>query len=439
MLLHLFTPVWDGDLIPVRRWKLCERVRAESYTAPQFTSLSSRSGGGSSPTGSQASASDEERGSSSRYYIAILQAESRSAFNTAQYAECMRALCGFGPREPEGGGTFVAHHMVFHRALVGELLEHMVRHTGSSLPWPRLIMSYSRRYFRFSEYKTYASFVLQRMQDLRSAGGTRGNSVCSDESFSHSNGDGPPDDESSPSSADKAIKTSLSHELTILSSSSSSSSLTSSSTETDLPPPPQQFLPSPACDEAAFRYHLLDSFGSGGIRIRGGSDIVAEMIAFCGVRDGGIPYNRVREFVRLTWKAMVTEAAANKKAKGTAAAPSDANQSFAGVPANDNDVRVSRVSAVCEIQHSVSPPAPSAAADDPTPSDAMITDPVVPAYLQIDHIYGLEDVDMNLTQPALSLPDRTRKRVDSSQSSRFSLDLVVSGMMEQQLLLQSLE
>ncbi len=62
----------------------------------------------------------------------------------------------------------------------------------------------------------------------------------------------------------------------------------------------------------------------------------------------------------------------------------------------------------------------------------MITDPVVPAYLQIDHIYGLSESDLNLSIPSMSLPDRTRKRVDSSQSLRFSLDLVVSGMVQQE-------
>jgi hypothetical protein len=431
MFYSVFIPVWDGDLIPVRRWKLCERVRAENCTAPQLTSLSSFSGS-SSPTDSQASA-DEDRDSSIRYYIAILQAESRSAFNTAQYAECMRALCGFGPREPEGGGTFVAHHMVFHRALVGKMLDHMVRHTGSNLPWPRLIMSYSRRYFRFSEYKTYASFVLQRMQDLRIGGDFRVNSMPSDESLPYSIGveGGDTEDDYSPNDEDKANSASLPHGLTTASLTFSSSSLTSSSGDTN-PLPPR-----PACDEAAFRYHLLGSFGSGGIRIRGGSDIVAELISFCGVRDGGIPYNRVREFVRLKWKAMVTEAAASKRVRGdAAAAAADRRCSEDGT----YDAKTHFGSTMCEVQlnANIFPPAAdpvptpeTSMGGVPSAADTMITDPVVPAYLQIDHIYGLGDVDLNLTQPALSLPDRTRKRVDSSQSSRFTLDLVMSGMMEQ--------
>ncbi|CAM9861737.1 unnamed protein product, partial [Ectocarpus fasciculatus] len=119
---------WDADLVPVRPWRLCGRGE----------------------------------GGEARFFIAILQAAPRSAFNRAEYAACMRALCGFEPRHPIGGGTFVSHHMCFHTAVVGELLQHMQRHTGSSLPWPLLIMSFSRRFCRFSEYMTYATYAITR-------------------------------------------------------------------------------------------------------------------------------------------------------------------------------------------------------------------------------------------------------------------------------------
>jgi hypothetical protein len=119
--------VWDGDLIPTRRWKLCEH---------------------------------DENGMI-KYYIAILQGESRSEFNTTQYAQCMKALTGMVPLEPVEGGTFVAHHMVFHTEYVKEMLDLMAEKTASSDPWPILIMSYSRKFFRFSEYKTYATFMLR--------------------------------------------------------------------------------------------------------------------------------------------------------------------------------------------------------------------------------------------------------------------------------------
>ena len=61
--------------------------------------------------------------------------------------------------DPPEGGTFVAHHMLFHTHLVKQLLHRMTVTTRSTLPWPLLIMSYSRLYYRFSEYKTYASYL----------------------------------------------------------------------------------------------------------------------------------------------------------------------------------------------------------------------------------------------------------------------------------------
>lgn len=79
-----------------------------------------------------------------------------------QYAGSMRALTGMEPLDPPDGGTFVAHHMVFNKFYVLEMLELMVRFTGvTNLPWPLLIMRQSRTYYRFSEYKTYATFMLR--------------------------------------------------------------------------------------------------------------------------------------------------------------------------------------------------------------------------------------------------------------------------------------
>ena len=71
----------------------------------------------------------------------------------------MHALAGLNSSDPPEGGTFVAHHMVFNTCLVKEMLASMASTTGSNLPWPLLIMSYSRKFYRFSEYKTYASFL----------------------------------------------------------------------------------------------------------------------------------------------------------------------------------------------------------------------------------------------------------------------------------------
>lgn len=71
----------------------------------------------------------------------------------------MRALTGFTPLEPIEGGTFVAHHMVFQTKYVTEMLQLMTDKTGSNVPWPLMIMAASRKFYRFSEYKTYATFM----------------------------------------------------------------------------------------------------------------------------------------------------------------------------------------------------------------------------------------------------------------------------------------
>jgi len=120
--------VWDGDLVPTRRWRICEK----------------------------------DSNGNIKYFIAILQAEARSEFNTAQYALCMKALTGFEPINPSEGGTFVAHHMIFNTEYMKEMLNLMIKCTGSNLPWPLLIMSMSRQFYRFSEYKTYATFMLRK-------------------------------------------------------------------------------------------------------------------------------------------------------------------------------------------------------------------------------------------------------------------------------------
>ena len=116
-----------GDLVPTRRWRLCSK---------------------------------DEHGNP-RYHIAILQGESRSEFNTTQYANCMRALIGYTPLEPTEGGTYVAHHMVFETRYVREMLDLMAEKTASLEPWPIMIMASSRKFYRFSEYKTYATFMLK--------------------------------------------------------------------------------------------------------------------------------------------------------------------------------------------------------------------------------------------------------------------------------------
>ena len=125
--LSPFYIVWDGDLVPIRRWKLC----------------------------------DYNDNGEKIYYIAILQGETRSEFNSYQYSSCMKSLTNMTPLEPNEGGTFVSHHMVFDKKHVIEMINLIIENTGyCDIPWPKLLMSYSRKFYRFSEYKTYATFMV---------------------------------------------------------------------------------------------------------------------------------------------------------------------------------------------------------------------------------------------------------------------------------------
>jgi hypothetical protein len=125
--------MYSGDLIPTRRWKLCER--------DLFGNI--------------------------KFFTAILQGEARSKFNTSEYSNCMLELTGFSSLDPaSGGGTFVTHHMIFNKLYIKELLELMTNTSRSLLPWPLLIMSQSRKHYRFSEYKTYATFMLHKHPSL---------------------------------------------------------------------------------------------------------------------------------------------------------------------------------------------------------------------------------------------------------------------------------
>lgn len=122
--------VWDSDLIPLRPWPLL--INKDGIT---------------------------------KYYIAILQQCSRSEFNTTQYARSTKEICGFDVIEPNEG-TFIAHHMIFHVKYVKELLNLIINNNKDiNKPWPLLIISYSSKYFRISEYKMYSTFMLNYYND----------------------------------------------------------------------------------------------------------------------------------------------------------------------------------------------------------------------------------------------------------------------------------
>ena len=116
--------VWDGDLIPLEKWDLWNPLNH-------------------------------------RYYIAILQEESKSEFNKQQYDHYVDFLLGISSKNPLPIGTFVTHHMVFDKEYVKEMMEIIMKRKRKNIdiPWPKYLLSLCSRFYRFSEYILYSTFM----------------------------------------------------------------------------------------------------------------------------------------------------------------------------------------------------------------------------------------------------------------------------------------
>ena len=121
--------VWDGDLIPLTKWKLC---------------------------------------SQDTFHAAILQDQPRSEFNRQEYNKCIRHLLGIDVAKPFEG-TFVTHHMVFQKKYLKEMFEHihdtLLLSCSLFQSWPIYFISLSHSFYRFSEYLLYATFMMHFHSD----------------------------------------------------------------------------------------------------------------------------------------------------------------------------------------------------------------------------------------------------------------------------------
>jgi hypothetical protein len=123
--------VWDGDLIPLQKWDLVQKNNQGTKD----------------------------------YYIAILQNEARSEFNKQEYKKCIKKLLGFDSFTPPDYGTFVTHHMIFHKERVKEMLDFILYDNIISISWPIYFISLSHQFYRFSEYMLYSSFMMHFYSD----------------------------------------------------------------------------------------------------------------------------------------------------------------------------------------------------------------------------------------------------------------------------------
>ena len=124
--------VWDSDLIVMKRWPLfMSDANHIGLEDPVVNAI---------PT------------------VAILQEHSKKgAFEI--YCKTLRDTVNIAPVNPEGGGTFVTHHMVFDCRFLDQFLKR-ISNNCEGLPWPVAIIKVSNSALRWSEYLCYASFAL---------------------------------------------------------------------------------------------------------------------------------------------------------------------------------------------------------------------------------------------------------------------------------------
>ena len=126
--------VWDSDLIPLVKWSIYPHI------------------------------------GESQYKIAILQEKARSEWNIEQYKDSMMYLTGLKAVEPEEG-TFVPHHFVLHHCVLEQLHKHIENYgtrynNNIGMNWINCIMQLSHMFFRFSEYKTIATFMMKYFPEM---------------------------------------------------------------------------------------------------------------------------------------------------------------------------------------------------------------------------------------------------------------------------------
>jgi hypothetical protein len=116
--------VWDSDLIALQKWEI--------FDSKEHT-----------------------------YKFAILQERAKNEFNKVEYAKSIKMLTGLDAIEPDVEGTFVPHHFIFHHKIVDSFLHYIEVHNqcNSINNWIIIIMSLSKDYYRFSEYKCITTFM----------------------------------------------------------------------------------------------------------------------------------------------------------------------------------------------------------------------------------------------------------------------------------------
>ena len=113
--------VWDADLIVLEPWPLLEAGR-DCYVAP-------------------------------------LQEKYLSDRHQDAYESSARHILKMEPVQPLKGGTWIAHHMVFNKGTLFELLRLIESNLEGTQPWPLKILQTAESFERVSEYVLYGTYA----------------------------------------------------------------------------------------------------------------------------------------------------------------------------------------------------------------------------------------------------------------------------------------
>ena len=123
--------IWDSDLIPIKKWPI--------YPTDMVLF----------------------------FQFALLQEKERSFFNKTQYNDSIFHLLKLPEIYPqESKGTFVPHHFVFYHKVIHSFINYIEtihyafeKKKEERKIWIEIIVSLSKHYYRFSEYKSIATFM----------------------------------------------------------------------------------------------------------------------------------------------------------------------------------------------------------------------------------------------------------------------------------------
>jgi hypothetical protein len=100
------------------------------------------------------------------YKFAILQEQARNDFNKTEYSRSIKQLIDLDAIEPDGKGTFVPHHFIFYHKVLNKFLDLIEYKNVKNDSWIKIIMSLSKTFYRFSEYKCVATFMNKYFPEL---------------------------------------------------------------------------------------------------------------------------------------------------------------------------------------------------------------------------------------------------------------------------------